>query len=107
VREGFSEATSLNLNRNGLISHNSLLASELTFSRSRRRLRRFAPVFGFCQLDVTHNVTRGGRLGGFSPTLSMAGDAYGKRSLLSQGGHRVQTRRSTGWNVSGDDGHSG
>lgn len=59
VREGFFETSSRNLNNNGLIPLNSVLASDLTSSDSRRRLRRFAPVFGFCQRDVTHSVTRG------------------------------------------------
>jgi hypothetical protein len=46
VREGFFEATSPNLNENGLIPHNPPLASDLPSSASRRRLRRFAPFSG-------------------------------------------------------------
>jgi hypothetical protein len=53
---------SRNLNKDGLFSLKPHNTSDLAFSDSFVFFRPFASVFGFCQRDVTQNVTRRDRL---------------------------------------------
>lgn len=59
-RVGVLKLALRNPNEDGPFSRNAFGVSDLASSDPFARFRLFTPVFGFCQPNVTRNVTRGG-----------------------------------------------